>query len=164
MKFYSRTLEATGGALCWEKCRAYLLLSLWINGVQTMLMTKTSHPPLKIDRYGTQTITEILLANLDEAFKTLGIFVDTDENDSTQRKVLQKKAKEWAGKVNRLYLTSHEALVVSMQVFSPALVYPLSVICLSEKECDDIMKPAIKALFLIFALVGIITIFYHFIT
>ena len=91
MGFYSRTLEATGGALSWEKCRAYLLLFEWSNGKKIQVPTKDSHPSLHISNDDLNTIAQILLANPDEAFKMLGIYVSPDGNTKHQQKSLHKK-------------------------------------------------------------------------
>ena len=146
VSFYARTLESTGGALAYEKCKVYLLMFVWINGIKTMLANKAKFPPLQIQSLLTGIFHFIALANPDEAFRMLGAFVAPNGDTTTQVKVLKSIAVKWANKIEKSYLTPHESLVAYVQVLFPALVYPVAVMPLKEKDCDDIVRPAIKAL------------------
>ena len=146
MKFYHGILEATGGALAWPKCKAYIMLFEWCNGIKRLVPTKDKYPPLTITTSYSNETFHIKLANPDEAFKMLGAFVALDGNVKEQIKVLKKYADKWAAKMKLAYLTPHEAIVAYTQVLFPALVYPLAMIALTEKECDSIIQLAIAAL------------------
>ena len=135
----------TGGAFAWEKCTAYILQFLWENGVKTMAKTKEMYPDLEITDIFTQEIYKILLANPEEAFKMLGAFVAPDGNVDEQVRILIQKSTEWAEKLNRSYLTAHEAYTAYVQVLFPALIYPVAVLALSETQCDKIVSSAIQA-------------------
>ena len=146
IKFYARTLESTGGALAWEKCKVYLLMFTWINGIKIMLSNKNDFPPLHVESLLTGIAHFIALANPEEAFRMLGAFVAPNGSTATQVKVLKGLAQKWANKIAQSYLSPHEALVAYVQVLFPALVYPVAVMPLSLKDCDDIVRPAIKTL------------------
>ena len=144
--FYGRTLESTGGALAWEKCKAYLIMFLWLNGVKIMINNKNDFPALRVFSLLTGMYHFIKLANPDEAFRMLGAFVAPNGSMSTQIKILKELALKWARKITKSYLTPHECLIAYKQVLFPALVYPLAVMPVSEKDCDDIIRPALNAL------------------
>ena len=76
----------------------------------------------------------------------LGAFVALDGNVKAQVEVLRKYASKWASWMDISYLTSHEAIMAYTQLLFPALVYPLAMIALTEKECDHVVQPAIEAL------------------
>ena len=146
VKFYAQTLEFTGGALAWEKCKVYLLMFTWLNGVKILLSKKKDFPPLQVESLLTGIVHSIALANPDEAFRMLGAFVAPNGSTATHVKILKGLSQKWANKIERSYLTPHEALVAYVQVLFPAIVYPTAVMPLSEKDCDDIVRPAITAL------------------
>ena len=146
MSFYNSLLQLTGGALAWEKCKAYILEFIWNNGDKSMAPTKDTHPPLEIFDIFHDKFFQILLANPDEAFRMLGAFVAPDGNTTEQIKVLKKKVQAWADKIDHSYTTAHEVLTAFNQILFPAVIYPAAVIALTEHECDDIMKPALQSL------------------
>ena len=111
-----------------------------------MANTKDALPPLEIYDVFQEQFHQILLANPYEAFKMLGAFVAPDGNTEEQVKRLKELAQAWATKVGKSYLTPHEALTAFTQVLFPALVYPVAVIALTEDECEDIIRPALRAL------------------
>lgn len=101
MAFYNGLLHITGGALSWEKCKAYLLQFYWRNGKKFMHMTKEMFPALDILDIFTDEFFQILLANPDEAFKMLGAYVAPDGNTEGQVRILLKKTTEWANRLER---------------------------------------------------------------
>ena len=114
--FYARTLESTGGALTWEKCKVYLLVFVSINGIKTLLSTKTKFPPLQVKSLLTGIFHFIALANPDEAFRMLGVFVAPNGDNQTQVQILQSIALKWTNKIDKSYLTPHESMVAYIQV------------------------------------------------
>ena len=146
MSFYIALLKLTGGVLAWEKCKAYILQFHWSNGKKLMKKTKDMFPSLDTPDISTDEIYNILLANPKEAFRMLGTVVAPDGNTDEQVKILLQKTIEWAGKLNRSYLTPAEAMVAYCQVLFPALIYPVAVLALTEEQCDKIVSPAINAL------------------
>ena len=146
MSFYNSLLKLTGGALAWEKCKAYIIKFLWKNGAKSMLKTKDVFPDLDVIDVFTQTIHKILLVNPDQAFEMLGAFVAPDGNVEDQVKVLLKKSTAWAERLNRSHLTAHEAFTAYVQVLFPSLIYPVAVLALNEEQCDKIVSPVITAL------------------
>lgn len=146
VKFYARTLESTGCVLAWEKCKVYLLMFTWINGIKIMLSNKNDFPPLQVESLLTGIAHFIALANPEEAFRMLGTFVAPNGSTATQVKVLKDLAQKWASRISKSFLTPHEVLVTYVQVLFPALVYQVAVMPLSEKDCNDIVRPAIKVL------------------
>ena len=146
VKFYARTLESTGGALAWEKCKVYLLMFVWVNGIKLLVPNKDKFPPLQVESLLTGMIHLIALANPSEAFRILGAFVAPDGSTDIQVKILKILCQTWANKIEKSYLSPHEALVAYKQVLFPAIVYPVAVMPLTVKECDDIVRPALRAL------------------
>lgn len=96
--FYARTLESTGGALAWEKCKVYLFMFVWINGIKVMLPTKSTFPLLEVHSLLTGILYFIALANPDEAFRMLGAFVAPNGDTTTQVKILKDIARRWQTK------------------------------------------------------------------
>ena len=76
----------------------------------------------------------------------LGAFVAPNGGTASQVKILKEIAQRWATRISTSYLNPREALIAFKQVLFPALVYPVAVMPLSEKEYDDIFRPAMKAL------------------
>ena len=111
-----------------------------------MVKTKEKYPELDITDVFTQEIYKIILANPEEAFKMLGAYVAIDGNVVEQVRILVEKSTAWAGRLNRSYLTAHEAYTAYVQVLFPVLIYPVAVLALSEEQCNKIVSPAIKAL------------------
>ena len=97
-------------------------------------------------RQNKRQVYKILLANPEEAFRMLGAFVAPDGNVEDQVKILLTKSTEWADRLNRSYLTAHEALKAYVQVLFPSLIYPVAVLAMSEAQCDKIISPALNAL------------------
>ena len=144
--FYGRTLESTGGALAWEKCKACLIMFLWIDGITIIVNNKNDFPPLRVFSLLTGMYHFIKIANPDEAFRMLGAFVAPNGCMKKQIKILTEIAQKWAWKISKSYLTPHESLIAFKQVLFPALVYPQAVMPLTEKDCDNIIRPALNAL------------------
>ena len=119
---------------------------IWISGVKIMLQNKNDFPPLKVFSLLTGIYHFIKLANPDEAFRMLGAYVAPNGSTDTQIKILKQIVARWAENISRSYLTPHESLIAFKQVFFPAVVYPVAVMPITEKDCNDIMRPAIKAL------------------
>ena len=92
--FYGRTLESTGGALAWEKCKAYLIMFVWVNGVKIILHNKNDFEPLKVFSLLTGLYHFIKLANPDEAFRMLGAFVAPDDSTVTQVNILKEMTRK----------------------------------------------------------------------
>ena len=136
--FYCRTLESTRGALAREKRKAYLIMSLWINGVKIMLNNKLDFQPLKLFSLQTGISHFIKLANPDEAFRMLGAFVAPNGNTETQVKLLKQMTRKSADKIN---LSPHECLIAFKQVLFPAVVYSVVVIPITEDDCNGIIIP-----------------------
>ena len=90
MKFYHGILETTGGALAWPKCKAYIMLYEWSDGIKKIINTKNKFPPLEINTSYSNETFYIKLANPDEVFKMLGTFVVLDGNVKEQVKVVRK--------------------------------------------------------------------------
>ena len=136
MAFYNGMLKLTGGALAWEKCPAYILQFYWNNGMKFLHKTKDMYPALEVPDIFTDDIYKILLANTEEPFRMLRAFAAPDGNTETQVKILLQKSEEWADKLDRSYLTPHEAMTAYTQVLFPALIYPVAVLALTD-YCAD---------------------------
>ena len=98
--------------------------------------TKDMYPALEVPDIFTDDIYKILLANTEEPFRMLRAFAAPDGNTETQVKILLQKSEEWADKLDRSYLTPHEAMTAYTQVLFPALIYPVAVLALTD-YCAD---------------------------
>ena len=145
MSFYKSMLKLTGGALAWGKCTGYILQFYWSNGLKFLHKTKEMYPALDIPDVFTNELYHILLANPSEAFRILGAFVARDANTKKQVEILVEKCQEWASRLDRSYLSPHEAITAYTLVLFPALIYPVAVLALTEDQCDEIVRPALKA-------------------
>ena len=74
---------------------------------------------------------------------TLGIPQAPDRNIKDSTKCLRYKAKVWANKVRADHLPKEESWLCMNSSITRSLVWTLPVLCLSEKECTNIIAPVL---------------------
>jgi len=146
VQYYSRLLFTSGGKLALDKCGAYILEFKWNKGIKSFVDTTTKYPPLKIDQKNSNQPDDIQLLHPSEARKMLGAYSAPDGQSKAQYEVLLQLSKNWGKKVSNGYLNRYDVLTGFKCGLIPALQYPLGVSMLSEKQCDNLLIPAMTPL------------------
>jgi len=146
VQYYSRLLFSSGGKLALDKCMAYILEFQWRNGSRHMMPTASKYNNIRIDQCFNGVPDNIKLLDPHEARKMLGAYTAPDGNCEKQYKVLYKISKKWGQRVANGYLNRFDVQNSFKLGLIPALQYPLGVGVLSERQCDQILVPAMSTL------------------
>ena len=114
----------------------YLEEGEWSYGHPTSDQLKVQDPD------GERATPECLPAN--EARRTMGFRLAPDGNNEAEKSNMLKVAKEWASKVAALG-NRHLAWTALSTTIITKLRYPLTVTTMSQKDCDEIMRPILHA-------------------
>lgn len=134
-------IKATGGALVIEKSCWWLIDFEW----QEDGSWKYKQSPGELSaKDASGAIKQFKRLTAQQAFETLGIYLSPDGNDEAAVEELKKKAKRWADKIRTCFLRSDEAATALFTTIYKTLEYPLAALCLTEEECDDIMRPVLE--------------------
>lgn len=137
-------IRATGGAIGPDKSHYYLLEFIWKEG--NFRYASPIEAPASVtilDKDGIRKTLERIEPN--RAQKTLGVYLAPDGNDDDQFNALLEKSQVWADQVRAGHLPRRLALQSLKQSLWMSLKWPLAATCLSEEQCKDIMRPALKA-------------------
>jgi len=144
VELYARLLFTSGGRLALHKCYCYILEFEWKQGIKKMKKTANTYPPLQIDQDFSTSKVPIQLLNPNQARKMLGSITAPDGNTKEQFSTLRDKAKDWGTKIQHGYLNRYDVSTNLKQGLIKSLEYPLGVSLLTEKECDNILAPAMS--------------------
>jgi hypothetical protein len=76
---------------------------------------------------------------------TLGVHLSPDGNNTEAIRHLRKKVEEWNKYINSGHLNRQDKWLAMESTIVRSLLYPLSTLTLSEKECNHIMAPVLEA-------------------
>ena len=143
INMWGSLIDVTGGALSIEKSWWYMVDYVWTRG-----KWKATNAGTNLDLVATSPTGErISLKRLHahEASKMLGIFVAPDGNKKALIQDLKTAAITWGANMRSGNSTRQEAWTALNTNISAKLKYPLPACTLNEKECKEIMWPALKA-------------------
>jgi hypothetical protein len=134
-------LRASGGALV--PAKSYWFLTHFIFEKNKWRYARIHETPGTITIRNTQGDGRVELERLkvEEAHKTLGVFIAMDGNQKAQTTSLWEKANLWADKLRVRRFTHAEAWYSLQFCFMKTLEYPLMATSLSKEQCETIMKP-----------------------
>ena len=89
--------------------------------------------------------TNISRIEVSEGKEGLGVHLAPDGNEKAQFDIMMEKANEWARKVRQSYISQYAADIGLETTIMKSLGYPLAAVCLTEKQCDKIMQPVLRA-------------------
>jgi hypothetical protein len=138
-------LRATGGAIVPEKSYWYLINFKWKNGnwhycpieeTEATLSVKDIHGEIKV------------LKRIDyhQAMTTLGVDLAPDGNLEQQARKMKDTATLWADQMRTGKLSRTEYWLAFYSTLWRTLEYPLPALNLTQKQCEDIMSPALNQL------------------
>ena len=134
-------IKATGGALVIEKSCWWLIDFEWRDD-GTWDYKQSPGKLMAKDASG--SIKQFKRLNAHQAFETLGIHLAPNGSDEAAVAELKKKARKWADKIRTCFLRTDEAATALFTTIYKTLEYPLSVLCPSEAECDEVMRPVLE--------------------
>jgi hypothetical protein len=140
-------IKATGGALVPRKSYWYLIdfkcgsTGKWSYRKQAEVPGELTLPSLTED--GERVTIERL--DVTEARKALGVKSRHDGKETDNVKFFRNKTSEWADHVRTNKMRSSDAWKALESTIMKGLEYPLMATCLSEKQCTDVMAPALMA-------------------
>jgi hypothetical protein len=139
-------IKATGGALVPNKSYWYLIdfkcgsTGKWTYRHKTEIPGELTLPSLTDD--GRITIERL---DVTEARKALGVKSRHDGKETDNVKFFRNKTSEWADHIRTNKLRPTDAWKALNSTILRGLEYPLMATCLSEKQCTDVMAPALMA-------------------
>jgi len=134
-------IRATGGAIVPHKSFWVLVDFKWKAGRWRYATIKETPATLSVlDLDGRrQTLRRL---RVDEAERTLGVYIAPDGNMTEQARRLRRKAEEWAEHTRTGILPRHLAWESFKTTITRTLAFPLAATTLSAEECRHIMAPA----------------------
>ena len=76
---------------------------------------------------------------------TLGVVLAPDGGNTDAIKYLRKKAETWAAYIKTGHISRSDAWQALDSTIAKTLRYPIPALCLTEKECNQIMTPVLQA-------------------
>jgi hypothetical protein len=138
-------LRALGGALVPSKSYWYLIHFKFLNNKWKYEIIYNTPGELTI--WNVSGLDRVTLNRLEvsKACKTLGVFIAMDGNQRTQTAELLLKTQQWADGVWVGRLSHAKAWFSLTLCMMKTLEYPLMATSLTQKQCDQIMKPVLDA-------------------
>ena len=137
-------IKNTGGALAVDKCRWWGIDFVWNDGNwRYKTATKLQGELSTIDTHGNRDLVKQLEVN--ESYKTLGVFLTADGNHEDEVDYLHEKATEWADRIRVSFLGESKAAKALRSTIVKKLEYPLLALTLTKEECNHILRPLYAA-------------------
>ncbi len=138
-------LRASGGALVPSKSYWYLIHFQFKNNKWRYASIEDTPGNLTIRDVSGLTRVQLDRLEVNVARETLGVFIAMDGTQTMQTEALIAITHRWADRVRSGRLTHIEAWFSLMWCIMKTLEYPLMATSLSQKQCDEIMKPILDA-------------------
>jgi hypothetical protein len=140
LDLWEELLRATGGAVEPTKSEWYRIDFQWKNGVATMRTQDPAESVLTCLDHN-QVRQELVLKQVSQGSKTLGVYMAPDGNNLMAVQQLRKLSEQCADQVRILKIPPGQIWQAIQRRFLKKLHYPLLTMSFSEKECTHIMKP-----------------------
>jgi hypothetical protein len=145
--FFLDLLQVTGGNLAPEKCVWYLISHRWKDGKPRLLQKHSSHRGIKIMSRSTNTEAGVKQKAPNEGHRTLGFFMTGYGTCSAHKKVMTEKASLYATAIQRSTVWKGESGLAYNSFYLPSIRYGTPATTLTQKECYNIQKPVVNAIF-----------------
>ena len=86
-----------------------------------------------------RTQQRIEICETSDGRKTLGSFLAPDGNNNAQLTYMNNATDEWTRRIQRSFISRFSANISVRTTIKKTLVYPISAITISEKECNKLM-------------------------
>ena len=140
---WSSLMEVTGGVISVDKSWFYLIDYVWARGKWVAKDVESDLDLVATSPDGHQISLKRLHSS--ESSNMLGVWFTPNGNNSKLIKELKLTALQWGAKIRLGNPSPSEAWYALTCTISPKLKYPLPACTLSQKDCQSIMYPAIKA-------------------
>ena len=138
-------LWLTGGCLRPNKCWWYSIGFKWdAKGAWKYKKVRETQGDLFVPDHK-QNQQQICRHEAHDGREGLGVHLAPDGNEKAQFDAMMDKAAKWERKVQKSYLLKFAADIGLKTTIMKFLGYPLTAVCLTESQCDKIMRPVLKA-------------------
>lgn len=150
-QYWASLLSVSGGCLELSKCFYYVLAWKFNDYGDPEPMTPhdidaiTGRVRVQICEHGKDTPMPISIKHPDTAHKTLGVWKSMTGNDSTHLTALTSRSKNMSSIVSTSGLFPYQADVAILMIYTPAMLYSLPAVNLSEKALDKIQYKALES-------------------
>ena len=138
-------LWISGGCLRPDKCWWYVVDFTWRNNGTWRYKTKKETEGTILIPDHQQIDQVVQQKEPHQGMKGLGVFLAPDGNNKAQYDDLEKKIKIWASRISKGYLTRFAADVALRTTIFRTVEYPLAATTFSLKQCDQLLRPILKA-------------------
>jgi hypothetical protein len=143
---WERLLFSTGGAINLQKSHWYLMFFRWLKGIPVLCTKQLAPASLQLTSGYSSTPDTVPRIEVNEAFRTLGVYIAPNGSQTTQYNILRQYAVNYSSCIIHSTLTSDEAFLSYMIHLRPKLVYPLAVSSLTQLQCRSIQSPVMASL------------------
>ena len=137
-------MEVTGGALETKKSYWYLIDYEWVRGKWTATNGEVGDFELLVRSVDNEEVA-IERLDCDVESEMLGIWMSPSGEKKRMIAEMRETALNWGAKVRLGKASPADSLAALHTTISMKLKYPLAALTLTEKECNHIMAPAIRA-------------------
>ena len=138
-------LKATGGAIQPQKSWVYpISFKFDNNGLWEYKSSKEINFHFNVKDH-MDIITPLEKLNPTIGKETLGVFLAPDGNNNEMLQQLRNKSDKWAQSIIKGHLSPTEAWLALETTIMKSISYSLPALTLTEKQCQFIMAPALKA-------------------
>jgi hypothetical protein len=137
-------LRATGGSLEAEKSCWYLIRFCWENGQWAYLSNEYTPASISVRNHAGDRV-ELERLEVREARKKLGVKTVPTSDNTAQFEHMLIASQKWAAQIKASNLRQIDAWMAFHSTVWKTLEYPLACTTLTEKQCEQIMRPAMSA-------------------
>jgi hypothetical protein len=137
-------LQATGGALEPEKSLWYLIQFCLKNGQWAYVSNEDTPASISVRNHAGDRV-ELERLEVIEARKTLGVNTAPTGDNTAQFDHMLEASQKWAAQIKASNLRQMDAWLALRSTIWKNLEYPLTCTTLNEKQCEQIMRPAVSA-------------------
>jgi hypothetical protein len=134
-------LQATRGALEPEKSFWYLIRFCWKNGQWAYVSNEYTPASISLRNHAGDRV-ELERLEVTEARKTLGVKTAPTGDNTAQFEHMLEASQKWAAQIKASNLRQMDAWLAPRSTIWKTLEYPLTCTTLTEKQCEQIMRPA----------------------
>jgi hypothetical protein len=144
---WERLLSYSGGALSLSKCFYYVLYWEWPEGLPVLRMSSPEDPTIILTSGLSTSVSTMERLDPNTASRTLGFFLSTTSEWTTQIEVLLKeKMDKLAGRLLTSSLSFDNVRVFYQSIYIPTIRYVLPALSVKEKQLEEIQTLSIEAL------------------
>lgn len=135
-------IRATGGAIVPDKSHWYYVDFEWKQGKWSYVRFRADRVLTVLNEFGTRV--DVDQVPLNEARRTLGVYLAPDGSNTQMKQILLEKAKEWAEQIRVRHLGRKETWRALSSTIMQTIEYPLLSATFTQQDTMDIMKPILK--------------------